>query len=355
MYIEGLLLDCIDRIKTNRSVFGIYHVITGKKSIQSVHDARLFQVEKYYGIYQSFSRQSFINTINKMTENGWLIKLDTDGFYEITLNGKQILNKYLDTSIYNSVNGLAMSGKDHTFLERLYLLVQTYSNIQSNYSSFIPVIDNQDISNWVKNFYRNNRNKNTAKRLYEELHHLFSSISSLEANFFVDRLSGYRHYGMSMNQLAKEYELTIEDANILLLAITHHLLALIENNIEKYSILSQLIQISDNSKFITKTAHQTYQLLKNQGSIEDIARKRNLKINTIYDHIVEIALYDSKFDILGFVSLEEQEEIIKVVRKKQTLKLKTIKENCRETISYFQIRLVLTRLKGLLPEEEGYV
>ena len=66
-------------------------------------------------------------------------------------------------------------------------------------------------------------------------------------------------------------------------------------------------------------------------------------MNTIYDHIVEIALHDDNFPIEPFVSREKQDEIFKAAEKLKTRKLKLIKEAVGEDIDYFQIRLALTK------------
>jgi uncharacterized protein YpbB len=355
MYIEGITLNCIAKIGENRSIFGIYHLITGKKSIQSVHDARIFQVEKYYGIYQTLSRQQFISIINKMTDNEWIVKDMNEGFYHLSSHGKEILEQYFDTNVYHYLDGLTYSGKDNTFIERLYLLVQTYSNVLSKNPSFIPIIDNDKTTNWVKTFFRKNRNPKIAIQIFYELHGLLKMLTDVEAEIFVDRLSGYNYYGLSKEQIATKHELSKDDVHVILTAITHKLIGIIIKKRESFEILSQLTELQNNNKFITNTANETYQLLMHNFSISDIAIRRNLKMNTIYDHIVEIALYDTSFDIEAFVTKREQEEVIEAVKVNKTLKLKTIKEHCDPSITYFQIRLVLTRLNKLLPEGQFHV
>jgi uncharacterized protein YpbB len=352
MYVEGIILNCISQIKANRSIFGIYHLLTGKKSIQSVHDAHIFQLEKFYGVYQSLSRHHFSEIINGMKEKDWIERVTPEDFYQMTELGKVQLAHFQKSALYSQLNGLGYTGKDAIFIERLYLLVQTYSNIQANNYSFIPIVDNQDIAKWVKVFYKKNQTNTISAKLYHELFELLSIIGDHAAEFLVNRLSGYKHYGMSIDQLAKYYQLSRDDTVIYLTYVTHHLIFLIEQNKEAYPIMSLLINDLEKHKFITNTANQTYQLLNNHFSMQEIAKKRNLKLNTIYDHIVEIALYDKDFSIQMFVSTGEQKEIIAAIQRNKTYKLKIIKESCGDSVSYFQIRLVLARLKELLPGEE---
>lgn len=350
MYIEGIVLECIEQIKDNRTIFGIYHLLAGKKSIQSVHDARLFRLEKYYGIHQTMTRESFISIINNMQQSNLIVKRNK--YYQITNFGEKVLKEYRSTNLVTYLDGIRFSGKDTTFIERLYLLVQTYSNIKANNYSFIPIVDSTEVTTWVKSFYQQNPQVDVTETLYNELYRLLKGVSVLEAEFFVRRLTGYKYIGSSMEQLANEYHLTREDASIFLVGIIHRMLSIIEENTSDFKILSDTATITTDQKFITNTANQTYRLLRKGYNILQIAEIRNLKLNTIYDHIVEIVLYDKDFEIESFVKEAYQNEILAAIQKARSYKLKAIKDHCHASISYFQIRLVLARIKELLPEEE---
>ncbi|WP_010095957.1 helix-turn-helix domain-containing protein [Ornithinibacillus scapharcae] len=351
MYTEGIILECIKQIKDNRTIYGIYHILAGKKSIQSVHDARLFRLEKYYGIYQTMTRESFISIITTMQKNN-LIKMDKD-YYQITDTGEAVLKEYRASNLVTYLNGIRFTGRDITFIERLYLLVQTYSNIKANNNAFIPIIDRPEITSWVRTFYQQKRHIDITETLYKELYQLLTYVSDLEAEFFINRFTGYKYIGRSMDQLANEYQLTRDNASILLIGIIHRLLHVIGDESSTFEILTDVASVTtNNQKFITNTANQTYQLLRDGYHIQQIADKRNLKLNTIYDHIVEIALYDRDMEIESFVKEEDQSEILAAIQKARSYKLKAIKDHCHDSISYFQIRLVLARLKELLPGDD---
>ncbi len=51
---------------------------------------------------------------------------------------------------------------------------------------------------------------------------------------------------------------------------------------------------------------------------------RRLKLNTIYDHLVEIALYDDEFPLSKYVNSTEQTEIEKAAQKTLSYKLKIL-------------------------------
>ena len=98
-------------------------------------------------------------------------------------------------------------------------------------------------------------------------------------------------------------------------------------------------------KSYTVTTDKTFRLLEKGFSLEQIAQIRQLKLSTIEDHLVEISLHDHSFLLDEYVKKEHRVEIEKAVQKLKTKQLKKLKEFLNnENISYFHIRLVLTKI-----------
>jgi uncharacterized protein YpbB len=72
-----------------------------------------------------------------------------------------------------------------------------------------------------------------------------------------------------------------------------------------------------------------------------------LKVATIEDHFVEIALREKEFSIEMFMEKEKMEKVTKVIEALQTRKLRVLKQAVGEEISYFEVRLVLARMEGI--------
>src|SRR5699024_10441567 len=95
---------------------------------------------------------------------------------------------------------------------------------------------------------------------------------------------------------------------------------------------------------LTISASKTYELFNQSKNLQEIVQIRDLILNTIYDHVIEIALYDADFDVRRLVSLNISNEYINYVETNKIFKLKDIKDNINKEISYFQIRLVLSTM-----------
>ena len=74
--------------------------------------------------------------------------------------------------------------------------------------------------------------------------------------------------------------------------------------------------------------------------MDEIATMRQLKMSTIEDHFVEMAINDKTFPIQQFVSKVDLENVILKSRELGTKRLRLLKDTFPE-LSYFQLRLIL--------------
>ncbi|WP_100010768.1 helix-turn-helix domain-containing protein [Lentibacillus sediminis] len=344
MLLEAVILTCNSHIKQDRTIAATYHVLTGKRSIQTLQDAHLYALESFFGTAKSLDKQVFDKKVDQLAREN-LLRQTAPSVYQVSSQGEEWLKHHSQQLPMAYFNGLACHEAGNLFAKRLLLLVQTLTNSQNNHFSFIPVVDHQDAENWVRQFYQANRfqENKLLPQLYKELYHLLKRFSDREAGMFVDRLTGYKNYGMSRFQLAEKYSLPEADVPLYLLAITHQMLTLLEEENTKYRVLTYIRSDLQQSPMLTNSAAITQRLLHQGNTISQIAAKRRLKENTIYDHVVEIALYDANFPTEHFMDRNTHLEIIHAINQKKTQKLKQLKEAVHDEISYFQIRLVLAR------------
>ncbi|RDW19096.1 hypothetical protein CWR48_08585 [Oceanobacillus arenosus] len=345
MIFHSILLECCNRIQMERTASSIYHLLRGRRSIQTVQDAHLFQLERYFGIYKSLTRQHFNQTMNELQLKGLLHRIDTEQtFYQTTRETSKWIATNKQVSFpFTSYEGLAYHEITDVFLDRLVLLIQTLTNSKMDYFSFIPVIDKPLIVGWVKSVYRRLKGEE-AKFLaiiFQELRKILHHFSKVEAGIFVDRLTGYQSYGMSIDQLSAKYGQSVDDIQLIIINLVHRLLSTLYHEKDNYPFLTFIINDLTSTTRLSNSAFQTYQHLQQGVTIENIARNRNLKINTIHDHLIEIALYETNFPLHHYVNPAEQQEILNAVKQTSSSKLRDIKQQVNDSISYFQIRLVL--------------
>ncbi|WP_196493691.1 helix-turn-helix domain-containing protein [Ornithinibacillus caprae] len=346
MYIDSLILKSGLHMQGERTLSGIFHLLKGKKSIQTIHDARLFHLENFYGIHPTLRKDSFNLTIRVLIKSNYIVlESNHKELFYVTEMGRKWLEQQEEKIPFTYYKGLTYHGVSNVFFERLLLFIQTFANSKMKNFSFIPIVDKESITQWVKYIYKKTKatEQIILSDLYHELSYVLNQFKTTEASLFVDRITSYNYYGLSIEQLTQKYDMSVEDVRLLFEAIIHRILTIVETNKNRFRILPVFLKDISTQHFITNTAKATHQLLLKQYSIEQIAEIRGLKINTIHDHLVEISLYDRFFPIRTYVDQQTESEILAAIANLNSMKLKDIKDAVSDDISYFQIRLVLSQ------------
>lgn len=348
MLLEKIILTSVARIENNRTISSVYYLLLGKRSIQTVQDAYMYEINQFYGIFSNLNKQDFNEVIIKLTKQNLLIE-EGNNTYVLSNQGRIWLSDYVEEWPLHYFNGIKHNENDQTFYNRLLLMTQVLTNRKMKQSTYIPVIDQTPIANWVVNTYQRLKNNvdESLQHIYDELHYLLTHFSTVEASLFVNRLTGYKTYGMSLSQLAKLYDLDIYDVQLLLTGVIHQIMNLVNSKKSEFPFLTLFMIDLKNTRFLSQSASQTKEVLDKGYDLATISRLRNLRINTIYDHIVEITLADSNFAITPYVNEAEQDQVLSAYKKTGSTKLKEIKNNVSEDISYFQIRLVLATSQSI--------
>jgi ATP-dependent DNA helicase RecQ len=92
---------------------------------------------------------------------------------------------------------------------------------------------------------------------------------------------------------------------------------------------------------LPSTQFLTLQYYQDGLNAEEIARKRSLKVSTIYEHLAKLLEAGYEIDINQLVSKNKQEYICLVIEKVGARSLKTLKENLGDNYSYEEIKLVV--------------
>lgn len=352
MIFRSIILDCMKHINGERTTASIFHLLVGKRSIQTLQDANIYKITTYYGICRNLQRYQFEQEINRLVDEKH-IDLDSKNMARITPIGQTNLELAYQKYPLSQLNGLKFDRISDIFWLRLQLWIQTYTNMSQRSGYFVAITDQKDVQAWVKEHYRINR-VNSDKWLtgiYQELVSFLKMNEPFLAQLFVDRLTGYHKIGLTKDQLAKKFNLTNLDTHLYLTVIIHKLLTYI--NQQELAFLPTFTQDTfSTKKFITSSAEKTYQLIKKGFDIIQIAKIRQLKVNTIEDHVVEIAYIEPAFSIYPYVDQQAINKILLAIQNNNTAKLKQIKKIAGDQFSYFQIRLVLTHVNLQREDDE---
>lgn len=346
-----LMIYLLKTINSNRSPAAIYHILTGKKSSQTIQDLHLFQLHTYYRLLPNLSRQAFDYDVDQMVNEGlmeWLNAKD----YRLTDKADAYLSTYKDTydDAHNFEQPVDHQSKE-IFTKRFYLTIQTFTHRVMDDTGFIPLIDDITIQAFVKQYYHLHKHAlvDWLERCYEQLHDVLKTYPDIRRHIYLDRLSTANHNGQSLQQLVDRYHVT--EADILLT------LALIERTLfirsqQHQTLLSDLLP-ADNQpqiyeRLMTRSARKTHQLVIKGYNIEDLIQLRQLKRGTIEDHLVEICMLDDHFKLDDYVEEEKIAIIESYLSKRHTQKLAELKRTLPEEMTYLDLRLVFAHYQKRL-------
>ena len=179
--------------------------------------------------------------------------------------------------------------------------------------------------------------------------------------FPVDTMSMLNISGVGMNKFEKYGSLFIEAISKYIAENNITPIQFVSNKAKKDSKNLEDIDIStvsnslsgfhnsSNSEIIKEptvkesTYITSFNLFKEGLSLIEIARKRNLKVRTIEEHLLKCYELGMDIDLSPLVHFEFEEDIKKVVNDIGTDKLKPIKEALPDDVSYFDIKYFIIK------------
>lgn len=345
-YFDGLILYLINALKGQRTIYSPLHILNGKKSSQPIQDARLFHISEFFGVLPKLKREHWDQKIVELTKEGYIREIGTNT-YICTENGEHSLTSWEESyPPFIHLNGRTYQDAAHGFWMRLQLVVQTSSCLLNGNHSFIPVTRNQEEQMVVKKLFKQMAlsPKELGKLLYKELEELLSTTNEVSAELIICLFSGHQRAGLTIEQAARKLNIDVFYARLLFWDTIHYMLKVSAQ--PPYLILKELGRLGKTARVpLTDSTQTTLKLLQSGLSKEEVAAVRNLKVNTIEDHLVEIVSNLPDFPIDVYVCESEKEQIEQAIATNETKQLRNIKLVLPPEITYFQIRLVMAKRK----------
>ncbi|MFC0271565.1 helix-turn-helix domain-containing protein [Metabacillus herbersteinensis] len=340
-YLNAITLYCFQKFNGERSESAIFHLLTGKKSAQTIQDCKLFELSDLFSLFPELTREELHTCVNSIIEKNFLEHPEPNRFL-LTNIGEEYLSELLSLrQIPFHLNGWENGDIARFLWRRLSLMVQVLSHFSISNTTYLPLTKKEEDLKWIKEFFRSySLSKELLNdELYRQLHDLLSLCHEQEASIFVLKLSSSERVGLTYDQLAVRYKTDKVYIKLLFWNVIHFMVKIIQSETREYPLLYHLIADKVQRHSLTTSSATTLSFLLQGRSIAEVSAIRNLKENTIEDHIVEIALHDESFDITSFLLPIDYTEIKSVIEELKTHQLKKIKERLNNHYTYFQIRL----------------
>lgn len=342
-FLYEIILYCLYKLNGERSTSSIYHLLNGKKSSQTLQDMHLFGLTPIFKTYDPFSRVELKMAVEHLEKYDFIAQASQQ-HYQITKKGLERAESLFSRfSFLNLLNGWEFQSAG-VFWERLSLLVQVVSNLTHYVSKYVPVQKNSEAHLWVKEFLRECQIGRTelGRKLYKELESTLENNPHIDPAVVILRFTGSHSIGLTSRQASKKLDMEETLYRFQFLTLIHYLMGTSKENPNEFPILYEVLGHLHDPVPLTSSTKATMNLLEKGFSIEEIAASRSLKVSTIQDHIVELALNFKNFDISPYVDNEKERAIISAAKKASSRQLKHIR-SLLEDVEYFEIRLVMAK------------
>lgn len=270
-----------------RRIRVIENTLRNRRTVTNLFWARQYGILEWLGAYRTLSRNQYNQQIQQLI-NDKLLLIDEKDIATLTEKGAAILakNKQYEPSFYEwywLVN-------THQVMQRLLLAMQVVSEYSYHQNKYVPLVVPYREMMAVKYWFRQNYHRDMITELYSELHRFGGALASentLLADDFFNALVGHDSPGKTMMQASEEYGFDFDDVQFL----RHDELLAISAYARQFpGLLQQLLQPIINKDPLSKSAAITFNMYQRGKNIQNIARERHLKENTIREHLLETAI-----------------------------------------------------------------
>lgn len=340
--LEAVVLFMLDEIEGERTPSSVFHLLKGKKSAQTIQDAHLFKLDKWFQSAPFLQMDVFDGLIWRLQEAGWL-EGERQRLFVTTKGRNEVAAVFNQTGSFPLLSGWKLAGTAPLFFSRLQLVVQVVSHLAYKDRTYYPITRDEQVQQWVKQFIKKSASeKDTlASQLHQEL------LSVLEQqpehpDCLLLRFSGHGQTGKTVEQTADSLQMERTEYWFRFLHCLHAVVQVVMERGEDIPLLYHLLNGITVSVPLTDSARKTAAYLHKGMTVDQVAAVRGLKRATIEDHVVELAINDPHFSIRPFISEQKEAAVRRAGQSNGGRQLKPLKDQLPDH-SYFEIRLVLAK------------
>ncbi len=340
--LEAVLLLMLKKVEGERTSSAVFHLLKGKKSAQTIQDAHLYKLTKWFQTAPFLTMSSFEQLLANLLGSSYLTG-DVQRPY-VTEKGLDEMNKKFEqTSVFPFLSGWQLSGTAPLFFSRLQLLVQVISHFSYGEKVYYPVTRDEALQVWVKKYLKqfSALKENFSSSLQKELIFVFEKQQENPECFLI-RCSGHGQTAKTIAQAAEALDIEQTEYWFRFLHIQHAMIKIILESPSELPLLYKVLSDIYVSVPLTESARQTAELLQKGMTLKQVAALRRLKTATVEDHVIELALNDPLFSIRPFIEEKKEQAVKRVISPGTNRQLKPIKDQLPDH-SYFEIRLVLAK------------
>lgn len=313
----------------------LYHLLKGKRTVSVLMSGFLYDNFNSFHLFADLKEDTFYQLLRKLVEEGFILFDQESLEAEITELGLIYLqeNEGSFSSYTNHLDGYRYARREEEMWRMLQFLVQVFSHLSYQSNRYIPLESSPYYQLQIKKLLSEINREKASSLMREEWSIVLERLSKDESRFIIQQFSGYRLNGKAEQQLltgSSAFEKALYKTNVY-----HHLFKEIET-LPKSSVLYQAI--SDSlEKNKNQSMLQTKRLWLMGHSLRDIAEIRKMKLSTVNDHFLEMAMSEENPLFEQLIPEEQQKIFQKVEAPYQNWRFAKLRQQVE--VDYFSFRM----------------
>lgn len=327
----------------------ILHVLRGKRTPSMFYLTEISHWHHGFLTDNRIERGELEKIIKSFSNNNLLLQKEKG--YLLTAEGKERLVEYFAGRYYpNKIKCFSNLSLRNPYWDRLQLFTQVFSEYSYENSKYIPTIKNPAHQENVKQLFRavDGNIDFILNQWMKEQECLFAQMDELKADVLVNLLTGHKKIGKTQGQIAKELKMEVDEFSFYLRDVLEELIQSIKENRKEFPMLYEILKQTNEEVFLglSQSTYQSYQMLQQGANIHQVASYRNIKENTVKEHILEMAFILEIFPVQNFMSEQIYEYLNQQFEKQEDYSFKQAVTS-NKAIEFYQFRLVeLERMRS---------
>ncbi|RRK10990.1 hypothetical protein D1831_04735 [Lactiplantibacillus garii] len=277
---------------TPRRAKGIFNVLRGRRTVSTLFAGLTYgcldQLDSWHGV----PLETFLATTTKLVTAGDLTSPEA-GYYQLTAQG-MVHQRALKKERYQPVASVTFQTVAvRRFAALSQLALQVVSEAAHHENRYYPVTTDPGVQATVKAWFRRYRGPELAPTIFAALKAFLTTLPDELARIFVQSLTGYQFPGQTDAQLAAQFNREPVELLVIRRDLTCRWIVWLQHHPQDplWALLAPLVKASP----VSDSAQQTLQEFLRGGDLAAIAQRRKLKLSTVREHLLEVAILTPEF------------------------------------------------------------
>lgn len=265
-----------------------FNNLIGRRTVSNLFWGAQYGLLPFFNLFKHLSATDFQKSLHALSQQGLILYQDN----KVRLTKQGVKQKQIFTPIIVlfKFKGIGLYTNIETVQSCIQLAVQITSEFAFQNNRYYPIQASGQIMNFCKKWFSQNKSRTLPQQLEKELSIFLAKLSDDDANAFANRFIGHENYGLTDQQIANALEISNFDWKLKKLDLMTRFISWTQSDSDQAPLCAQLVAPWLKQTPVSMSSDLSYQLFLKYTNLDRVAQLRQVKLNTIKEHLLEAAI-----------------------------------------------------------------